>query len=414
MHLPRDTDHHDLHAGLAPWSTTGRPKRIELPKDHRCDVLIVGAGITGAMMAEHLTAQGHQVTVVDREKAGLGSTAASTAMLQWEIDRSHGELTEMYGFERAADIYRRSLQGVSGLQELISTLKLPCAFQTRASLYIAGGTGAGAAELKIEHDLRARAGLPGFYLDHRKLLGSFGIAREAAILSPGSAEADPMCLSHQLLGLAGRRGASLYDGEAANFETAQEGVAVTTADGQTIEARHVVLATGYVMPKLVNSELHRASSSWAIATPPQRPELLWRGNALIWEASTPYCYARTTHDHRIIIGGEDDPDLADPDARNAALPAKVKTLLGKLGALFPAVEARADYAWSGAFSETRDGLPLIGRVAGQPNLYAAYGYGGNGITFSYLAAQIIGQMIRGRDEPWYHSFSLDRPKPASS
>lgn len=411
MQLPRDTDHHDLHAGLAPWSTTGRPRRIELPKAHRCDVLIVGAGITGAMAAEHLTAQGHQVTVVDREKAGLGSTAASTAMLQWEIDRSLGELTELYGFERAADIYSHSLQAVGGLQDLIRTLDLSCAFHTRASLYLAGGTGTGAAELKIEHELRERAGLPGFYLDHRRLLGEFGIAREAAILSPGSAEADPMCLSHQLLAVAAGRGANLYDGEAVAFESAKEGVAVTMTEGQTIEAGHVVLATGYVMPKLVNSELHRASSSWAIATPPQKPEALWRGNALIWEASTPYCYARTTHDRRIIIGGEDDPALADPDARNAALPAKVEAILGKLSALFPEVEARADYAWSGAFSETGDGLPLIGRVQGHPNLYAAYGYGGNGITFSFLAAQMIGRMIGGKDEPWFGNFALDRPKP---
>jgi glycine/D-amino acid oxidase-like deaminating enzyme len=400
MQLPVDTTHHDLRAGLSPWSSAGRPKRIELPKYHRCEILVVGAGITGAMMAEHLTAQGHQVTVLDREKAGLGSTAASTAMLQWEIDRSLGELTDLYGFERAADIYRHSLQAVSGLQALIRTLDLPCAFHPRSSLYLAGGTGTGAAELKIEHDLRERAGLPGFYLDHRKLLGEFGIAREAAILSPGSAEADPMCLSHRLLAKAAERGANLFDGEAVTFETAEEGVAVTMDDGQTIEARHVVLATGYVMPKLVNSELHRASSSWAIATPPQDPERLWRGNALIWEASTPYCYARTTHDHRIIIGGEDDPDLADPDARNAAL--------------FPNVEARADYAWSGAFSETRDGLPLIGKVQGHPNLYAAYGYGGNGITFSFLAAQMIGRLIAGKEAPWFQSFALDRPKPSSS
>ena len=93
------------------------------------------------------------------------------------------------------------------------------------------------------------------------------------------------------------------------------------------------------------------------------------------------------------------------------MPAKVEAILGKLRALFPEAEARAEYAWSGAFSETRDGLPLIGRVQGRPNLYAAYGYGGNGITFSFLAAQMIGRMLRGKDEPWFKSFGLDRPKP---
>ena len=33
-----------------------------------------------------------------------------------------------------------------------------------------------------------------------------------------------------------------------------------------IEARSVVLATGYVMPDIVRSTVHEVSSSWAIAT----------------------------------------------------------------------------------------------------------------------------------------------------
>ncbi|WP_442063265.1 hypothetical protein, partial [Rhizobium johnstonii] len=35
---------------------------------------------------------------------------------------------------------------------------------------------------------------------------------------------------------------------------------------------------------------------------------------------------------------------------------------------------------------TVDGLPLIGPVPETPHVFAAYGYGGNGITFSYLSS----------------------------
>jgi glycine/D-amino acid oxidase-like deaminating enzyme len=59
----------------------------------RCDVLIVGCGITDALMAEQLTRQGLDVVIMDRELPGRGSTAASTSMLLWEIDRSLTELT---------------------------------------------------------------------------------------------------------------------------------------------------------------------------------------------------------------------------------------------------------------------------------------------------------------------------------
>ena len=130
---------------------------------------------------------------------------------------------------------------------------------------------------------------------------------------------------------------------------------------------------------------------------------------LIWEATTPYFYARTTTDNRIIIGGEDDPELIEPAERDAAMPAKTERILRQLKTLCPDAELRADYAWSGAFSETSDGLPLIGRVRGYPHLYAAYGYGGNGITFSFLAARMIARMIAGEDEPWYDDLAVDRP-----
>lgn len=117
----------DLRGGCPPWlSGFKRPVRAPLDHDLSCDILVVGAGITGALMAQHLTALGRQVCVIDRERAGFGSTAASTAMLQWEIDCPLSELTGFYGFERAANVYRRSLQAVAGLRGLVDDLALPC------------------------------------------------------------------------------------------------------------------------------------------------------------------------------------------------------------------------------------------------------------------------------------------------
>jgi len=90
------TTHDDLRGGTAPWRTGLDLRRERIDEDFRCDVLVVGAGITGSLVSEHLTSLGHQVCIIDRERPGFGSTAASTAMLQWEIDCSLGELTECY------------------------------------------------------------------------------------------------------------------------------------------------------------------------------------------------------------------------------------------------------------------------------------------------------------------------------
>jgi glycine/D-amino acid oxidase-like deaminating enzyme len=53
-------------------------------------------------------------------------------------------------------------------------------------------------------------------------------------------------------------------------------------------------------------------------------------------------------------------------------------------------------------------LPLIGPVPGAKGVYAAYGYGGNGITFSFLAARLIGDLIAGKSSPLLHDFAIDR------
>jgi glycine/D-amino acid oxidase-like deaminating enzyme len=401
-----DTEQADLHGGRSPWfAAAGHPARREINDSLKCDALIVGAGITGSLVAERLTRQGLDVVIVDRELPGRGSTAASTSMLLWEIDRSLTELTEAYGFERASRAYRASLNAVTGLRSLVLQLGIACDMRDKDSLYLAaGGTG---SELIEEHRLRQRAGLPGDFLDHGRLLETYGIARAGAIVSSGAADADPMQLARGLLSVSVARGARLFDAEAVTFDPAGRAVGVTMANGREIEACSVVLATGYAVPDIVHSTVQAVSSSWAIATVPQ-PQNIWKDAALIWENSKDYLYARTTRAGRIIIGGEDSEDVIEPDARDRLIPEKSRLLAQKLAALWPIANTDIEFRWSGTFDTTRDGLPLIGPVPGQKGVYAAYGYGGNGITFSYLAAHLIGDLLADKSSPLLRDFALDR------
>jgi glycine/D-amino acid oxidase-like deaminating enzyme len=371
----------------------------------RCDVLIVGAGITGALVAERLTREGREVVLIEREDASHGSTAASTAMILWEIDRSLAELTDLCGLEQARRDYTASYVAAGGLQKLAAEYRLQCPVRPRPSLFLA--TADTDRQLRHEFEMRQRAGLPGEFLDHRTLLQNFEIARSGAIISPGAADADPVLLTRCLLQVAHERGARLYKADAMAFGDSDHGVFVGLDQEQEIEARYVVLATGYALPDIVRPTIHTVASSWVIATSPQ-PQNIWRDEALIWEDSQDYSYARTTTDGRIIFGGEDDTEIVEPDARDAAIPAKAARLGEKLKALWPRADIDIDYKWSGMFDTTRDGLPLIGRLPGRKNMFAAYGYGGNGITFSYLAAELIATLIAGGSSQLLDDFAIDR------
>lgn len=403
---PATTEQDDLHGGRSPWfARLAPPQRHPMTEDIRCDALIVGCGITGALMAERLTRQGLDVVLIDRELPGHGSTAASTSMLLWEIDRPLRELAELYGFDRAANVYRASYDAVLGLQKLVSDLGLACEMRAKPSLYLSAGPDA--TTLMAEQILRQRAGLPGTFLDHRALLASYEIARAGAIVSPGAADCDPMQMTIGLLNLVHGRGARLFDAEAMHYDAASHRIGVSTSEGRLIEAKSVILATGYVMPEIVKTQVQTPSSSWAIATAPQ-PDRIWRDGALIWEDAKDYLYARTTPSGRIIIGGEDSETVIEPEARDSEIPAKAEALRAKLAKLWPRADLTITHRWAGTFDTTSDGLPLIGDVPGHPGIYAAYGYGGNGITFSYLAAGLIGDLIDGTRAPLLDDLALNR------
>jgi glycine/D-amino acid oxidase-like deaminating enzyme len=96
--------------------------------------------------------------------------------------------------------------------------------------------------------------------------------------------------------------------------------------------------------------------------------------------------------------------LRNAAKRAALLPGKVAVLQGKTKALLPWLDATADFAWGGTFGGSENGLPSIGPLPDMPNYYAVLGYGGNGITFGVIAAQLIAERLCGRpdaDEPLF-------------
>jgi glycine/D-amino acid oxidase-like deaminating enzyme len=129
---------------------------------------------------------------------------------------------------------------------------------------------------------------------------------------------------------------------------------------------------------------------------------------MMWETARPYYYLRTTVDGRAMIGGGDESFL-DPRARAALLGFKTRLLERKFRQFFPQIEFETAYAWAGTFGETPDGLPYIGRHAAFPHAYFALGYGGNGVTFSLIAANLIRDLWLGRKNPDAEIYRFDRP-----
>lgn len=370
-----------------------------LHDDARAEVVVIGGGVTGALVAHALAGAGLDTIVIDRREIGWGSTAASTSLLQYELDVPLVELRERIGRDDADRVYLGCQGAIDELDALVAMLGAEVSFRRCDSVYLVARKGDLKAQ-RAELAARREIGLGVEWLERDDLVKRLGIDRPGAILSTSAAEVDAYALDHALLADAARRGVRVFTHTAVEkVKPGDDRVVLRLANGCTVTARHVVFATGYETRELLGRSPAKLISTFAVASDPGMVPSPWReSGAVIWERSHPYLYLRSTPDGRVIIGGEDER-FRDPEHRDALIREKSKRLGERYGELFDTKPLDVAFAWAGTFGETEDGLPRIGPDDDWPGCLFALGYGGNGIVFSVLAAAIVRDAITGAVNP---------------
>jgi glycine/D-amino acid oxidase-like deaminating enzyme len=400
----------DLRTGRSVWSLDSAhyARHPRLKKSIRTEVLVIGGGISGSLIAHRLVSLGMEVTVIDRRDAGKGSTMASTAMLSYEADVNLLELIRKRGERPAVRAYQLGIEAIRAIEATVKTLDDSCNFRRRRSLYLASSA-EDVAMLRREFRTRKRHGFDVSFLDKREISRTFGLTAPCAILNEQAAEVDPVKLTAALIrSAAASSGLRIFAHTIAkSYEHRRGGAIVTTESGFKIEARHVIFATGYETQQILRQKAVQLVSSFAIASQPNVKFPAGQERPVIWESARPYLYVRTTDDFRIIAGGE-DVDFVDEARRDRLLPEKTKILKAKVRKMFPGISWSLAAAWTGTFGQSQDGLPYIGPHKDYPGAQFALGYGGNGITFSSIARGMIPDLIRGKPNRDASIFRFDR------
>ena len=188
---------------------------------------------------------------------------------------------------------------------------------------------------------------------------------------------------------------------------ARGSITLKSARGPFIRARRVVMALGYEIPRPLRRDIVKLSSTYALVSEPVAGWTGWEDRCLVWESARPYHYLRTTGDGRVMIGGEDEP-FRDPARRDRMLPRKVQRLSQRLAKMLPAFRAEPAFGWTGTFGSTGDGLPYIGEWTQAPGRIFALGYGGNGITFGAIAAEVVRGLCLGEPAEEGRLYRMDR------
>jgi glycine/D-amino acid oxidase-like deaminating enzyme len=132
------------------------------------------------------------------------------------------------------------------------------------------------------------------------------------------------------------------------------------------------------------------------------------GAVMLWDTGRPYHYARWTRDHRLMLGGGDRPLVAEQQ-RTQVLEDRTRAVHDHFLELYPALAGVAlEWGWEGLFATTPDSLPYIGPHRRYRRHLFALGYGGNGMTFAFLAARLLLEWYCGNRSADHELFAFSR------
>jgi glycine/D-amino acid oxidase-like deaminating enzyme len=348
--------------------------------------------MTGALVAHAFAAAGISTVLLEGGFVSRGSTAGSSALLLQEPDLELTGLVRRYGLRASKRIWQMSQESVHDLVALLTRLRIACDLQMRHAIYYATDAEA-AGRLRQEWTLRNRTGFDATWLDPAALGRLTGVSGQGAIRTQGSAQFDPYRACLGILRAASVAGAQVFErSRVQRIVVNDDHVRVHTRHG-VVTADRVVIATGYATPEFRPlAGRFRMYRTYVLATEPlsaaQRSRL-GLSDILLWDAERPYHYARWTPDHRLLLGGGDR--LVRPRQRRGSMFAAARReLRAHFETQLPALKGmETPFAWEGLFAMTPDSLPYIGPHRRYPRHWFALGYGGNGMTFGFLAARLL-------------------------
>ena len=360
------------------WTKDATPPTFPtLPGDRRTDVLIIGGGMAGVLCALKLREAGVDAVLAEAKTIGGGITRGTTAVLTAQHDTLYQQLTARFGREKAGLYLRANLAAVDSFRRL--SRSIPCDFEDMPSVMYSL-----CDEALMEREAEELHAL-GFGAE---LIHDIPLPFHAAgaVRYPGMAQFHPLKF---LYGAA--RGLNIFENTCVKK---LRGTVAVTEHG-SIRAEKVIVATHF--PFINSRGLYFAKlyqqRSYVIALE-NAPEL----GCTIEDAADNGIYLRN-YGGLLLVGGGDHRTGKNGGGFDA-----VRSFAARY---FP--QAREKYAWANQDCVSLDGAPYIGRYsAGLEGVYTATGFNLWGMTSSMAAAEILTDMVCGRDNPYAPAFAPDR------
>ena len=388
------------------WNDYKEPaQQNPLDKNLETDVVIVGGGIAGLSVAYCLIQSGKKVVLVEDGFIGSGETGRTTAHFVTALDDRYYNLEKIFGEDKTKLIVESHQLAIDFVEQTIKKENIDCEFE-RVSGYLFLHPSDRGDSLKQELKAALNAGVE--VKEVEKVPGILQKAKALCFLN--QAQFHPMKYLNGLCNTIERQGGLIFTGTHAS-KIDQHGI--TTADGFTVKAKHIVVATNSpvnnIFTMFSKQYAYRTYVIGALVKKDLLPKALWwdTGDFEVDSKFPPYHYVRVQSYNElydlVISGGEDHP-TADTSGTKVIEEKRYTLIEEWTRKYFPIEEVL--YRWSGQVLEPMDGIAFIGRNPfDHDNVYIITGDSGNGMTHCSFAGLLISDLINGIENKWENLYS---------
>jgi 4-methylaminobutanoate oxidase (formaldehyde-forming) len=356
-------------------------------------IIVIGGGVIGTSVAWHLAEAGaSEVTLVERDRLGSGTTWHSAGNITWKPSYFHDEPV---------------LQMLETVERLHALTGQDTGWLTTGRQFLAVSDDMRRTFEGFDAEARSR-GIAGRWLDAAEARRLNPLLDPGAVngiwLNPVSGRLNPADLTAAYAKAARRAGVRIVEGMSVKeIATRSDRIAGVTAGGERFEADTVVIAAGLwsralLLPLGVTLAQWPCEHMYLIADMTPRlpretpsfvaPDHLIYGREEVggflvgfFDENAKARDPRTIPEPFSFTLFDPDPDQVAPNYEGAMR-------------LFPALErAPVRRFINGPESFTPDGLPLVGPIPEIEGLYVATAMNSAGVTWSAMAGQAIASQV---------------------
>jgi glycine/D-amino acid oxidase-like deaminating enzyme/nitrite reductase/ring-hydroxylating ferredoxin subunit len=385
------------------WQKTSQAYRIinKPVKDTVYDVIIVGGGITGVATGLRLQESGLKCIILEAKNLCFGTTGGTTAHINTLLDNPYTMIASNFGKENAQLVASATKDAVALIKKNIRQHAIECSFET-VTAYLFSQNKQQAKELEDIFAATKDAGLP---ISYTKKL-PFETQFDKAAKVTGQGKFHPVRYVHGLAKAFEEAGGVIVQDARVTSVDDKDTVDVETSASsyrgkQLIYATHTPLGINLLHLRL---QPYRSYAMAVTLGDDKYPE------DLAYDMYDPYHYYRSQEidgKKYLIVGGYDHKTGKREDTETC-----FTELEGLIQKKFNVASVFA--RWSSQYFEPADGLPYIGYLPGAgKKVLVATGFGGNGMTYSHVAALLLTAIITGKKSDYTSLFDPGRIKPVA-